>query len=205
MTPEPGKEIHVPHVKELDRNYLQLTAPSREKGKVYKVTFFPSGKRHCECLGHYWFMKGKGYDKFCRHCKMSTIFKSVSGDIFGEFRNALKILGNKKTDMPVAWSFVHCQFPEHYVEGTVHCQRCSLDPDVCNIHPIKYGPRILRKPLIWKLQTAILNGRRKESKRIIRKIIKTIEGKLPRGCRTCHGRGYIGNSMECPSCHLNRR
>lgn len=154
--------------------YLRLIAPSKSKPLVPQtIQFYPSGKHHCSCLGWVWFRRTGEHHKKCRHYKMTTIPDSRS-DTLKQLEYAFKILGNSAKKLYVAWGFVSCQFPQHRDEGSVHCSGCMLYPDYCNIHPIYFGKRSNSKPLVWKLQTAIYNGRRKEATKLLRRFLKVV-------------------------------
>lgn len=143
------------------------THPHEPRLVEYKI----EGDRFCDCEGHHWFtVKGEAATKMCRHHKMTTIRTALSGDPRGLLRTALRLVGDHSKATSVAWAHVFCQYPEH--RKTLECTGCPLYPVVCNIHPIRY--KRSAKPLVWKLQTAIYAGKRKESQRIIRKIMNAI-------------------------------
>lgn len=195
-----------PKVLKDDRNYLKILAPSKSQPEAPRtIQFYPSGKHHCDCPGWSWFRKrGEAY-KLCRHAKMTTIPVAKSDRQFDYLLDAMKFIGDPDTALYVAWGSIQCQFPEYRGLDTVKCDACPLYPKVCNVHPTRFGsgPRNNRKPLVWKLQTAIYNGRRKEALRLVRRIKSAVvRAKAP--CSRCGGRGYVGDSVECV-CHPNQR
>lgn len=181
---DPLRIIRSPFPSKVSYRYLQLIAPSKSKPLVPQtIQFYPSGKHHCSCLGWIWFRRTGEHSKKCRHYKMTTIPVSHS-DTLKQLEYALKILSNKAKKLYVAWGFVSCQFPKHRNEDSVHCSSCILYPRQCNIHPIYFGNRSTSKPLVWKLQAAIYNGRRKDALRLMRKLLKIV--KASKGDSSCN-------------------
>jgi ferredoxin len=82
---------------------------------------------------------------------------------------AIEMIRDKRRAPYVALAQLRCQFPENYNHMKVHCHGCGLYPRVCNIHKIKINHRG-KLPLVWRLQTAIYNGRRKDAEKLLIKI-----------------------------------
>lgn len=155
---------------EVKIKYLRLAVASKSSpGKPRLIQFYPSGKHHCSCPGWEWFRLQGKHDSKCRHFKLTTI-PTVFTDPLGQLQHGLEVLKNKSRKMYVSWGFVSCQFPEN--KGTVHCTNCMMYPRYCNIHPTYTGSRGTSKPLVWKIQTALNNGRRKEALRMYKTLVK---------------------------------
>jgi len=194
-----------PKVLEVDRRYIRLSVPSvSEPLEPRTVQYYPSGKHFCDCPGWSWFRKrGEAY-KLCRHAKMTTM-QIVKSDQAAQLEYAVKLVDDKTAALPVTWGFVACQFPIYRGLDTVQCTACPLFPNNCNVHPIRFGKgcRNNRKPLIWKVQSAIYNGRRKEASRLLRRFARIVAA-LKAPCPRCGDRGYVGDGVECV-CHPNKR
>jgi hypothetical protein len=160
----------VPSISNYD--YLRLKVPSRSRpGAPKTLHYYPSGLHHCEeCLGHKFMPTGR---KRCRHFKMTTM--DTSRRPFHYLKYAYQLLRNRRKAIYVSWGFVRCQYPELRPLFKVKCFKCPLYPRTCNIHPIYFGKRARRKPTVWKLQSAIYNGRRKDALRLLRQFIKEAE------------------------------
>lgn len=156
----------------MDRNYIRLRVPSKSRPLNPRIVhYYPSGRHHCEeCLGHKYMPPG---NKRCRHFKMTTMDTSSRPAHYLKY--AYKLLRNLKKPPYVSWGFVRCQFPEHRPVLNVRCYKCPLYPGTCNVHPIMHGKRARKKPLVWRLQTAIYNNRRKDALKLMRRFIKEAE------------------------------
>lgn len=169
--------IRVPRIIDVNSNYIKLETPSKSAPGIRQtVTYWSTGKHHCECEGHYWFMKKGLFENMCRHCKMSTVFPSslMSGPL-AELMVAMDVLKDRVLKAFVAWHYIRCQFPEHYEPGALMCRGCPMYPVYCNIHPIKYSARGTRKPLVWRLQTAIYAGEKKRARKLLRQYVKKLK------------------------------
>ena len=164
----------VPRIMYQSRRALMFKVPSKsEPGTTHITEFRPNGSRHCRCPGVGWFKK-KGQDlvKYCRHQKMTTIFKSTD-DPWEELQQAMKTVKDKEKMLAVALNHVKCQSPENYDEEAVHCKGCELYPVTCNIHKIKINHRG-KLPLVWKLQYYVYHGRRQAATKVLMKIMKNV-------------------------------
>lgn len=171
---EPTKTINSPIPLEVSYRYLRLLVPSKmTPTEPRTIQYYPSGKHHCGCPGWMWNRRLGKHDSKCRHHKMTTI-KTGPSDTLKELLYSFKLLSNRAKKMYVSWGFVSCQFPQHRDEGAVHCTGCIMYPEYCNVHPIYFGKRSNSKPLIWKLQTAIYNGRRKDALQLMRNFVKVV-------------------------------
>lgn len=165
---------HVAKIEKQETNYLHLKVPSKSSpGEPRDLVFYPSGKHHCSCPGHDWKVKRQTYSlpnhkKWCRHHTMNTL---VPMELFT--RRILHYI--TKGYIKAAWQFISCQFPEHYSEEQIHCSSCPLYPKYCNIHPIHFGKHLSRRPLVWRLQTAIFNKRRKDALTLFKSLNRKVK------------------------------
>lgn len=198
--------IRSPMPLEVTPRYLRLLAPSKSKPlNPRTIQYYPSGKHHCSCPGWNWFRLQGKHDHKCRHYKLTTT-PSTNCDPLNSVLHALKVIKDAASRPFVSWGFVTCLFPQsRAVEGSVHCAACPLYPEYCNIHPIYFGKRNNQKPLVWRIQTAIYNGKRKEAARLLRKFAKIAKAIYHPDCWACHGSGYVGDNVECSVCHPNKR
>jgi len=106
---------------------------------------------------------------------MTTI--EPSENAMAIFERFLPIIKAGAGDTSKLWMDVRvCSSPMNYNMNSLYCTKCPMYPGTCN--------RVLitvkgRKPLIWALQAALLNNRRKDAKEILEKIIninKMIKG-----------------------------
>jgi hypothetical protein len=172
----------VPIIISQSERYLQLAVPSKSKPGTYRtVEYKPNGDKDCSCPGVHWFkVKGQDLYKLCRHQKMTTIPPTHEYGIPRQMLNhAKRLIKNKKAALYAAWGNVQCQYYQYYKDDETHCMKCPLYPEVCNIHKIMYGrgPQA-RLPLIWRLQTACYNNKRREAQRIINQIINYIKKEM---------------------------
>lgn len=167
-------EHHSPQIIEQSgMKFLKLRVPSKSTPDPRTITYFPSGKHFCDCPGHAWKVKRGTFIqpnqlKWCRHHSMTTL------KVLELFKDRIYIYINSG-QLEAAWKLIGCQRPDFYQAERVHCTDCPLYPDVCNIHPIRARSRN-RKPLVWRLQTAIFNHRKKDAKRLFRKYCKAVKG-----------------------------
>lgn len=159
--------MHVAQIVQQTSNTLVLRVPSESTPSSPRtLTFYPSGKHHCDCPGHEWKVMRKTYTlpnhkKWCRHHTLNTL-------PLLEFLEARTLHYIRRGYIKAAWPLIGCQLPEHYNEEAIYCQDCPLYPSICNIHPIHYGRQLNHKPLVWKLQTAIFAHERKRALRLFK-------------------------------------
>jgi len=161
--------IRTPKVIYQSERELGLKVQSKsEPGVPHMVSYKPDGERDCSCPGHHWFKIRKlDQTKMCRHHKYTTI--PIDNDPVWSWKMTSKILKKRSIPIKTVLNNMVCAFPGHRNPFAVHCSDCPLYPTTCNIHPIKTGRS---KPLVWKLQTAVYNGRRKDAIKIVKEIIK---------------------------------
>ena len=163
--------MKVSKIIEQSEDYLKLEVPSKSSPTDNRtITFYPSGKHFCSCPGHEWKVIRKSYTlpnhkKWCRHHSLTTL------PILEMFKDRTYFYISQGY-IKAAWRFIGCQFPEYYNEMQLHCTRCPLYPETCNIHPIRFGKHNTRKPLVWRLQTAIFNKHRAASKKLFRRFCR---------------------------------
>jgi len=166
--------MKVPKLIYQSKRALMLEVPSKsEPGMTHITEFKPDGSRDCRCPGVYWFKKrGQDLVKYCRHQKMSTIFKSTD-EPWSELKQAMTTAKDKNRMLAVALNHIKCQVPDHYQEDRVHCTGCPLYPVTCNIHKITINHHG-RLPLVWKIQSKVYNGKRTDTIKILGKILKNV-------------------------------
>jgi len=169
------RNIHVPTPIVNDQHHIVVQAPSKsEPGIRREVHLYSSGRHFCSGPGHYWFKVKQMYEKKCRHVKMSTIPESRKHTY--NLRYVKMALSRYVNKHPSAlWRFINCQFPYLRPLNKVRCTGCPLYPQTCNKYVIYYGPRQRHKPLVWRLQTAMYHGRRKDAKKMLRRFMKEVE------------------------------
>ena len=202
-------KMRVARIHYQSKHMVMYKVPSESNpGTTHLVEYGPGDKRSCSCIGAEWLeKKGIAHMKLDRHQRMTTI-QLAEPPSQGQslYQQATKIIKTRACDLAAAWGHIRCTQPVHYDEFAIHCEGCPLYPVVCNIHKITYGPRKKKQPLIWKLQKAIYNGRRKESREIlnqIRSALKTIE--VPNGseeCDQCHTPMVIMHPKNEPDYHF---
>lgn len=161
----------VPQIVSQSKLYLQLKVPSKSKpNSTRTIEYKPSGDSVCDCPGDYWFkVRGLEYDKMCRHHRMTTI-EEAQGDPKVFLDEAWRLVNDRSKALYAVLAYMKCMQPEHR-SNRIHCEGCPLYPITCNIHKITYKYKGRNKsPLIWRLQTAIYNGRRKDARLLLTQI-----------------------------------
>lgn len=171
-------QMKVPRVVSVTPTRLLLKAPSKSTKLPRLVEYLKTSKgiekKDCSCPGTYWFrVKGQADKKMCRHHKMTTVHESTNSTPYKDLMGAIDTVKNRSRALYVVMADIRCQHPEH--RGVVHCDECPLYPETCNVHKIVYDKNGRKRvPQVWKLQTAIYNGRRKDAKRILVQILKNV-------------------------------
>jgi hypothetical protein len=154
---------------------MYLVPSDSQPGTTHLVEYGPGDKRSCSCIGAEWLeKKGVAHMKLDRHQRMTTI-ERADPESQGQsmFHQARELLKEKSISLEAVWGHIKCMHPEFYDEYNIHCGGCPLYPVKCNIHKITYDARKKKQPLVWKLQMALYNGRRKEAKRIMKEMVKS--------------------------------
>ena len=148
--------------------------PSLTKlGEFQIMTFFRGGGWTCSCPAVYWSQMKKLWNKKCRHYKRVTL--RTEEFPMEEFEKAYEMLKDKKVPMEKVWETMSiCAMPLQYSISEIHCKKCQLYPNWCNKHLITYSRRNSKKPMVWKIHTALLNNRRKDAKTLMLKYIKLV-------------------------------
>jgi len=140
-------------------------------GEEGALTYFSSGDFSCTCKAFFWAKKKMQYPRVCGHQHLVTII--CHADALECLHQALDRIKEEKTSLSREWMDIRfCQYPMNFSMTRLYCKECPLFPDICN--------RILitskgRKPLIWKLQSALFNGRRKDAIEHLENIINQVE------------------------------
>lgn len=163
-----------PRVISVSWKEIKVDVPSLSNlGELQSMRFLKGGGYDCVCRAYYWAsMKGQMSRK-CRHYNRCTL--KATGNPIKELEEALEMLKDKKVPMEKVWEKASiCAMPLQYSLTEIHCKKCTLYPNWCNKHIITFSTRKSKKPMIWRIQTALLNNRRKDAKSLLRKYIKLV-------------------------------
>lgn len=163
----------VPSINKQEPGYLDLRVPSKGSlGSLRQIQFWEKGTHNCNCPRYSWAMKTKKFSNKCRHWKQTTI---QTGDMpMTRLKRAIRALKQNARSTNGIWAMLRCLHPHKYKLG-IQCQGCPLHPYWCNVHPIRHSKRGTMKPVIWKIQTALYNGRKKEALKMMRKLLEVAE------------------------------
>ena len=164
----------VPRVKSTSWKVVIILAPSLTKlGDYQIIKFFRGGGWDCSCPAVYWAKMKSLWNKQCRHYKMCTLRGGEKP--VPTLEEALQLLKDKKIPMRNVWDKMNiCAMPVNYSISEIHCKKCPLYPVWCNKHVIIFGKRNSRKPMIWKIQTALYNDKRRIATKLLRKYLKLV-------------------------------
>lgn len=159
----------------LGSRMLRILVPSRsELGKFREIKFFKGGGWTCNCPAVYWARQRQdGWSKKCYHYRMTTL--DAGKEPLPTLEEALFQLKNKSVPMKTIWENMRiCSMPTKYQLSEMYCKSCPMYPEWCNVHIITFGKRGLKKPMIWRIQSALLNERRKDAIRLLSHFIKLV-------------------------------
>ena len=169
----------VPSIARQRYGYLDLRVPSRgTPGLLRQIQFWKDGNFNCGCPGYYWGVKSEAQSRQCRHWRETTM---VTGDMpITRLKRAIRALKQGARSNVGIWQMLKCLYPYKYKLG-VRCVQCPLYPHWCNVHPIKFSKRGTKKPVIWKIQTALYAGRKKAALKMMNKLLIVAEALHPGG------------------------
>jgi len=171
--------IKVAKINKQTRDYLDLRVPSKGKpGSVWQIQFWEKGTHNCNCPRYKWAMKTMKFSNKCRHWIETTI--QVGDMPMTRLKRGIRALKQNARDPRGVWKMLRCLYPHRYRLGT-RCHGCPFYPTWCNVHPIRHSKRGTKKPVIWKIQTALYNGNKKEAMRLMKKLLEVAEAIHPRG------------------------
>jgi len=159
MSPLP---IHMPRLVGKDKFSIQYKVPSKTRAHLEYALVIMKTVHRCECPAKDW-----GHP-ICRHYK----FVTIKGPRSTNLKMALEALEDRENKPYAAWGFIGCTMPEHYAENSISCPDCMMYPDLCNVRMIKYKRNA--KPMVWRIQSAMIAGKRKEALRLLRLYIKLV-------------------------------
>lgn len=154
---------------------LKIHAPSRsELGKFREIKLFKGGGWTCDCPAVYWArQREEGWSKKCYHWRMTSL--EAGKPPMPILEEALTQLKSRKVPLKTIWDNMRvCSMPVKFSLTELYCKTCPFYPYWCNKHIIIYGPRGTKKPLIWKIQSALLNERRKDAIKLLTHFIKIV-------------------------------
>ena len=159
------------------RDYLDLRVPSKSRpGSMRQIQFWEKGTHNCNCPRYGWAHKTQKFSDRCRHWRETTM---VTGDMpTTRLKRAIRALKQNARSPRRIWSMLRCLHPHRYKLG-IRCTGCPFYPYWCNVHPIRHSRRGTMKPVVWKIQTALYNGNKKEALRLMRKLLEVVEAVCP--------------------------
>lgn len=128
----------------------------------HKLTIMEGDEYHCTC-------EAFRFGRVCRHAKMTRMKMYVGENL----PLALGRLEDKTLKPYVAWDAITCMQPKEYDAKKLNCSWCKLYPEYCNIHPIHYKRNA--KPLVWRIHTELMRGKRKTAAKMLRTYIKAVQ------------------------------
>ena len=169
----------VPRIIRQRNDYLDLRVPSQSRpGHLQQIQYWEDGNHNCECPRYQWAVKTKKFTRRCRHWRMTTI---EPGDMpVTRLKRAIRAVKQNARTPRKIWKMLRCLNPQKYRLG-VRCSSCELYPEYCNVHPIRYSRRGTRKPMIWKIQTALYNGQKRKAQAMMMKLLKRVDKLHPDG------------------------